>query len=224
MAAAIGKLKRAIVIAMVGFLLVGLPACTQGDVDLVIDFIEEWARYKKIHPTNADGGVNLEGVANIATREMGFSTGDEEADAAIDAGKVIHNLQEADKLMDEGRQNRDPAKMDEALKKRPDDWSYNLSRANLALEQGEMNTFYQHRDRSNDPHASPRERSSRAQQNISELEDLRRRLGGDFSSGEQCQNLFFELGNAYGYRAHAGGQRDVDIQQGYYREGERCPK
>ncbi len=223
--AAIERLKRAIVILTAGFLLLGLAGCAPGDVDLVIEFMEDWARAKGIHPTNPDGSINLEGVANIATRGMGGSTGDDQADAAIDAGTVIDNLRKADELMDEGRKNRDPVAMDRALAKRPNDWSYNLSRANLALERGDITGANENRNRAGTNVGGSRAQQTMSEQDISELEDIRRRLNGQYQSSDQCATLYAHLGNAYGNRGQdTGSSRDLDMQQGYYREADRCDR
>ena len=117
-----------------------LAGCDVLDQQLVIDWAEEWARAKNIHPRNEDGSINIGAGINLATRAAGFSTGDEDADAALDVFLVVRGINDADKLMDEGRQKHDPAPMDQAIAARPGDWTYRSTRAALALDQGDVAT------------------------------------------------------------------------------------
>jgi len=126
-------------------LALGLAACqfTESDREMVRSFIEEWARSKNMHPVNEDGSLSLQGLWNAGSRIVTGRSGDEEADAVLDAYEVVSNMHEADKLMDKGRQERDPAAMDQAIQRRPGDWTYRVSRAALALEQGDWTTYSQ---------------------------------------------------------------------------------
>jgi len=136
---------RRLLTVLACLLALGLAACefTPSDREMVRSFIEEWARSKDMHPVNKDGSLSLQGLWNAGSRLVTGRTGDDEADAVLDAYEVISNLHEADKLMDKGRQERDSAAMDQAVQRRPGDWTYRVSRAALALEQGDWATYEQ---------------------------------------------------------------------------------
>ncbi|MFC1961880.1 tetratricopeptide repeat protein [Chloroflexota bacterium] len=119
----------------------GPISCGTAYEDLVIGILVEWSDAHGVNPTTPGGAVNL------AKRTASGSTGDEEADAAIGLVKTIHDVQVGDRLMDEGEKLRTEGKpkeaakrMDEAIEKRPDDWSYRISRGALALEEGDTET------------------------------------------------------------------------------------
>jgi hypothetical protein len=136
---------RRLIAALACLLAIGLVACefTASDREMVRSFIEEWARSKNMHPIKEDGSLSLQGIWNAGSRLVTGRSGDEEADAVLDAYEVISNLHEADKLMDKGRQERDATAMDQAIQRRPGDWTYRVSRAALALEQGDWTAYEQ---------------------------------------------------------------------------------
>jgi hypothetical protein len=113
--------------------------CGTGFESLALELLEEWADAHDVNPSTAGGAVNL------AKRAASGSTGDEDADAAIGLVQTVRDIQEGDKLMDEGRELRTKGKpdeaeqkMDEAIKKRPDDWTYRISRSVLSFEQDDF--------------------------------------------------------------------------------------
>ena len=59
----------------------------------------------------------------------------------LGAYAVLVNICQADKLMDDGRRAEYPAKMDEAIRKRPDYWTYRVPRSVLAFQQGVEQTY-----------------------------------------------------------------------------------
>ena len=87
-------------------LLVG-GGSSSSDTSLVIDFFNEWARSRNI--VDANGKPTANTIWYVAT---GQSTGDDQADAAIDAGQVIKSIKDADDKV---------AKADVALAKNPPD-------------------------------------------------------------------------------------------------------
>ena len=115
---------------VVAFLLLvafGLGACSLDDRQLAQAFIQQWA---------------IDHADEIAMRKLGLSDGNSYVDAAVDAADVVMNFQQAEDLMAKGRKNSDPKSMDSAMKLRPRDWTYELSRANLALQLGDMKTYW----------------------------------------------------------------------------------
>ena len=109
-----------------------LAACSE-DMTMAQDFIKTWA---------ADHALEIGAAA------AGIPSGDPMVDAAVQGGGVVKSMVEADALVEEGWQTGDPAKMDQALTKRPRDWSIELSRANMALAKGDMPTYEKYLDAS----------------------------------------------------------------------------
>lgn len=123
---------------ILSLLSLGSTGCGTAYEDLIIGILVEWADAHDINPSDVGG------AANLAKRAASGSTGDEEADAAIGLVKTIHDVQVGDRLMDEGERLRAEGKpeaaakkMDEAIEKRPDDFSYRILRGALALEVGD---------------------------------------------------------------------------------------
>lgn len=112
-----------------------LAACEQGDVQLVKDFIVQWA-------TDHAGEIAAHRGGPLTSWLVEKDPNQDYVDAAVDGYEVVSNLQAADELMARGRRNSDPAAMDAALKRRPDDWTYLQSRADLALQLGDMKTYW----------------------------------------------------------------------------------
>ena len=226
------KLSRMLVMLLMAFLVLGAVGCDEGDMELIRDLAEDWAREKNIHPTNEDGSVNFTGAWNIAKRAVGGSTGDREADAAIDAAMVVKNIKEADELMEKGRQDRDAAAMDDAIAKRPDDWSYRTSRAVLSLEQGDMAAYDQE---SAEASERARQAGSRAEwlRNEQEIEEMEKLEGTvvpgttymGFRSQGQCEAIYKALSRSYEVRA-GFSRDDVDVERAveYYEAMANCSK
>lgn len=115
---------------LVGFLLLAtlaLGACSADDRQLAQAFIQQWA---------------IDHADEIAMRKLGLSDGNSYVDAAVDAADVVMNFQQAEDLMAKGRKNSDPKSMDAAMKLRPKDWTYELSRSHLALQLGDMDGYW----------------------------------------------------------------------------------
>ena len=197
-------------------LALGLAACqfTESDREMVRSFIEEWARSKNMHPVNEDGSLSLQGLWNAGSRIVTGSTGDDEADAVLDAYEVIRNLNEADKLMDKGRQERDPAVMDQAIQRRPGDWTYRVSRAALALEQGDWTAYTEQTgaaaqivgERGIDP-------LWYTNQNIQDLEPVQAKLAASgWPNKEQCIQVNQALATHYRQRHALTASADARAQ------------
>ncbi len=136
MVRATSKRKYLILVSLVILLVALLPTgCNPEGRELAMSFLREWAAEKNIDPGTPGG------MFNIGIRAMGGSTGDEGADAVIDAGMVIKNLVDADNLMDAGRESSDISLMDQAINMRPDDWTYRVSKSNLLLKQGDLDVW-----------------------------------------------------------------------------------
>jgi hypothetical protein len=169
---------------------------------MVQDFIEEWVRSKRMHPIDQDGSFDWEGAWNLGTRLATGSTGDAEVDAVLDAYEVIDTMHRADKLMTEGSRERDAATMDEAINMRPGDWTYRVSRAGLALEQGDIGLYQAQFDAAR-AGSLGRDPQWFIDQSIGEFQQVETRLmAGGFTSNEQCRELYGNLADLYSQRAN----------------------
>ena len=117
-----------------------LESCAPDDRAFVRDLAQEWMTEHNVNPANEDGSINIMGGVNLLGQAAGVTTRDPEVEAVMNAYTVIDNINRSDQLMEEGRQNRDPAKMDQAIDNRPGDWTYRTSRGALALEYGDVET------------------------------------------------------------------------------------
>jgi hypothetical protein len=102
-----------------------VAACSE-DMAMAQSFIRQWA---------SDHAVEIGAAA------LGAPSGDAYVDAAVQGGMVVKEIAETDALVEEGWKKGDTSKADDALKKRPNDWSVALSRANMALRDGDMATY-----------------------------------------------------------------------------------
>ncbi|MFC1874123.1 tetratricopeptide repeat protein [Chloroflexota bacterium] len=137
-------LKVISILLVLVLLLPGVTGCGTEWEGLILELLEEWSDAHDINPSTVDGAVNL------AQRTASGSTGDEEADAAIGVVKTIKDIREGDSLMAEGKQFREDGdldlaanKMDDAIEKRPNDWTYRVSRASVAFQDGDAKTARQ---------------------------------------------------------------------------------
>jgi len=140
MRAAILRAFFTVIIVAVSF----LESCTPDDKAFVRGLAQEWMTEHNVNPANEDGSINIMGGLNLVGQAAGLTTRDPEVEAVMNAYTVIDNINQSDQLMEEGRDNRDPAKMDQAINNRPGDWTYRTSRGALALEQGDVTTAQQH--------------------------------------------------------------------------------
>lgn len=195
--------QKTILVLLACVLVLPLAGCgTPEDRAMVKDFIEEWVRSKKMHPINEEGGVDLEGIWNLGTRVVTGSTGDAEVDAVLDAYEVIDTIHKADQLMAEGSRNRDASKMDEAITMRPGDWTYRVSRAALALEQGDIGQYKTQFDAAR-AGSQGKDPLWFIDQSAAELQQVETKLTtSGFTSNEQCRELYGAYADLYGQRAN----------------------
>jgi len=213
------KSRYLILVAIIILIMSLLPlmtSCTPEGRELAIAFLEEWAAEKKIDPGTP------EGLWNIGKRTLGGSTGDEDADAAIDARKVILNLVEADKLMDEGRESGDIEKMNQAIAMRPDDWTYRVSKSNLSLKQGDIDEWSEEGlkgweivEKENNEKTTVKY----CTQNIDELEQVREDLDWKgYASNRHQYVIYNSLTTDYDVRYQWTGSEADKIKRDSYRK------
>ncbi|MCI0861719.1 MAG: hypothetical protein J4N82_07265 [Chloroflexi bacterium] len=127
------RLRRTALI--VGLVLVTpmLSACTQEDIDWLFAIGEEWGR--------ANGVIDEAGNINYGQAVMqvfGVPSGDSLVDAALDAGSVVANLEDAERLAREGIESGDIAKVEAAIEARTKDWGFHEQKAGLLMAQGDF--------------------------------------------------------------------------------------
>lgn len=128
-------------LALLLLLLPLLVGCDDGMVELAAEMAVEWAEEKELVSVNADGelGINYGQVAIYqGTKWLSGSTGDPQVDAALEVGPIAKSIADAERLAAAGMESGDPAKLDEAIALRPDDWSYRDQKAALLAAQGEV--------------------------------------------------------------------------------------
>jgi len=190
-----------------------LASCETEDMELARAFIEQWA---------------LDHAVEVAVASSGFPSGDPYVDAAVDAGKPIKDMMEGDIKMAEGRKNDDPAAMDAALALRPNDWTYQLSRANLALQQGDMATYDRFMTAAEG--GSPLATGAFYAQDYGELFKVNHRLRdagnngvGAFGSYDQCTRLYSRLLFLARRNDPPGSNRDLGLWMDRLAECETMP-
>ena len=126
------RMRRSALI--VGFVLITpvLSACTQEDIDWLFAIGEEWGR--------ANGVIDDAGNINYGQAVMqlfGLPSGDPLVDAALDAGSVVANLEDAERLAREGVETGDITKVEAAIEARTKDWGFHEQKAALLMAMGD---------------------------------------------------------------------------------------
>ena len=204
-------MKRFFSIILGCFSLLFLTACEQSDIDIVLGFLQDWSVEKGI--TDEEGNPTTKAIKRGLAGDW-YSTGDPEVDAAIDAGIVVKNVRNNDKLSNEAKnqlaknppdRNAALGNLDEAIKNRPDDWYYRTQRSVLRTEIGDpkgAENDYQASSQGcgNNQYCRKRLWETRIQL-LKESEERQRRTDGM----PRC-DTFLELSDAYDVmsRQHAG--------------------
>lgn len=171
-----------------------LTGCEAADRQLIIDLALSWA---------------AENAVAIGTYTFFGRSGDTEVDAVMGARDVINNITAADQLMEEGREEKDLDKMEQAIEKRPGDYTYRVSYGTALLQAGdtaaaERQFTAAHRavEDYGEEHAQ-----RYAVQGIDELGALRPGFEKNgFVSVQQCHSYHWQLAHYYGVRYTGTGQ------------------
>ncbi len=187
-----------------------LTGCSAADEEMLNAFILDYI---------------VSNMDKIAARKIFGGSGDDWVDASLDIKEVMDELNKADKLMEQGLRDNDPAKMDEAISLRPDDWSYRTQRAAYALENGDVNTFQEHFDHANGLFEDDDTgQLSYLNDAIEQFEDLENRtdLSLDGSQAD-CSTLYTTLSQLYADRAEiTGSDDDQGRASGYENQANYC--
>ena len=155
----------------------------------------------------------------LAYRLKGTS-GISEVDAVLDAKKQLDKIDEADKLVAEGRKEGDVEKIEQAIRMRPGDWRYKYQAGAVLLEQGEVqrakdyidSASYGGQNRVNEPNAAIEGETRvypKDQYAIEVLEDSRQRMmDKGWKSKDQCEYTYDTL--IWNYRNLTGYQMGGD--------------
>jgi hypothetical protein len=230
------RLTRASLVALLVCLLL-LPALggcdwedwvPESEQEQAKDTAMEWAEAKGLDPVNDDGSVNTDGVVEVAKRLVTGSTGDPEIDAALNSDNALTKIEEADKLDERGWKENEGRDFDYAVKLRPEDWKYRVSRAAW-----NMNNYARPdmdkvdadlRAAENLLGPGKEERIQYAQQGIRQFEGVKVTMSKPYVKGEpadlfarprDCRTVFTQLSHFYNILADQtgdGGARDMAAQ------------
>ena len=113
--------RKLLAILVLAPLMLGLAACSAEDISFLRALALSWA---------------AEHAGDLIKYGLIGRSGNDEVDAVMDAKGVIDNINAADKLMEEGRQTGDLTKMEQAIKKRPGDYTYRVTYASQLFKSG----------------------------------------------------------------------------------------
>lgn len=189
--------QRIIAVALAGLILFTV-GCDADTYDFVRALALEWAK--------ANAG-------DILKNSFLGRSGNDEVDAVMGAKNVVDNINAADQLMDEGRAEGDLAKMEEAINKRPGDYTYRVSYGTELLEQGysdEAADQFSAADQAVQNYPAYHQQEY-AIQGIEELSVLREGYETNgFANKQQCK-LYYER-MAYFYQIRYDGTQDSFFQ------------
>jgi Flp pilus assembly protein TadD len=190
--------KEFVLLAVLALMLL-LTGCEAADRQLIIDLALSWA---------------AENAVDIGRYTLFGRSGDAEVDAVMGARDVINNVTAADQLMEEGREENDLDKMEQAIEKRPGDYTYRVSYGTALLQAGDTaaaETQFTAANYAVEDYGGEHAQSY-AVQGIDELGALRPGFEENgFADGQQCRAYYRQLAHFYRVR-HAG------TGQAYFRE------
>jgi hypothetical protein len=148
-----------------------------------------------------------ENAVSIGSYTLFGRSGNAEVDAVMGARDVISNINEADRLMEEGREQNDLSKMEAAIKRRPGDYTYRVSYGAALLKDGnadEAEAQFEAADNAVQDYSTDHAQSY-AIQGIDELGALRPEFEKTgFSSVQQCQAYYGRMAYFYEIRMVTG--------------------
>lgn len=151
-----------------------------------------------------DPGALVEIGLMFAPELLGYkimgTTGDETLDALLQAKALLDNIDAADALMKQAREQDDPDLMEEAIALRPDDWHYRLDAAKMNLAQNDLEAAERHLTAAENA-LPPDDYEVQLEHSIEVIEQFEGIKGaGDadgYTSVEQCQMVHDQLVRNY---------------------------
>lgn len=141
-------LRKAIMLALVLLITPLLVSCEDSDAEAIAQLAMDWAQEKGIMTLRCEGegqtncqydlnevalGVYITGVKLATSWDRS-----PEMQAALDAGDVVLNQEEADELAERGAREGDLDMINQAIEARPEDWSYHDQQAAVLLANGKV--------------------------------------------------------------------------------------
>lgn len=125
-----------------------LSACEDGEQEAFLSFAVEWASAKGLISLSCEGPGDQNCTYELNETALGayiglgrigvaFS-GDKKLGNALDAADVVLNQEKADDLVEQGAKSGDLEMIEQAIKSRPDDWSYIDNKAAVQLANGDL--------------------------------------------------------------------------------------
>ncbi len=197
------KRKVLLVLAVFVLLLSGCDVDVEEIRQFVIEIAMDWAR---------------EHALEVGKYTFTGSSGNAEVDAVLGARDVITNLNAADDLMQQGRQEGDLDKMEQAVEMRPGDYTYRVSYATALLQNGDSQLAQEEfaaADQAVGDYSADHAQTY-ATQGIDELGALRPGFEKNgFDSPEQCQLYYGRMAYFYEIRM-ATGEAFFEQQRDHY--------
>jgi hypothetical protein len=166
-------------------------------------------------------------LPEILAYKFGGSTGNLSLDALLGAKTMLDRIDQADTLMEQGWENGDPAKMEEAIALRPTDWNYRVDAASMYLAQDDVEATERHLRAAEE--ALPDDATAQLQHSqkiIDQFESIKE--SGDeegYTSLEQCIKVHGELVKYYNRQwAMRGNSGLSPAVQAISQEQQRCPE
>lgn len=195
--------RRVIVLVLVALMLAG---CGPEGRALLQELAWSWAK---------------EHAGDVARYTFTGRSNSAEVDAVLGARDAVQNMMNADQLMEEGRKENDLSKMEQAVEKRPGDYTYRASYGAALLRAGqgqEAEDQFVAADK-----AAERYGAGHRQQNaIAGIDELGAMRAGfevnGFKNRSQCQAYYDQLAYLYDVRWQGTKQDFFFEQAAHYRE------
>lgn len=201
------SIKRRILVVLLTGLLLLTVGCDAEMRAFVVDLALAWM---------------AENAVDTAKYAVWGRSGNDEVDAVMEAKGVVDEIQEADQLMEEGREENDLGKMQQAVDKRPGDYTYRVSYGAALLKEGYSQDATSQFDAADDSvlnNYGGYHIQEYAIQGIEELSPLRADLEANgFENKQQCETLYGRLSFFYDLRYARTGEDYFEQQRERFAE------
>lgn len=142
------KSHKVVLLAVILLITPMLVSCENGDYEYIAQLAVDWAVEKGIMTLKCEGEGQTDCQYDLNETALGMYLGmvklgtsmgrSPEMQAALDAGDVVLNQEQADELVEQGAREGKLDLIDQAIESRPEDWSYHDQRASVLLASGEV--------------------------------------------------------------------------------------